>query len=342
MRTKSMLKKLLILCLVAVLAVSLVVGCGKEEEKDPASGTKVENVALILPGSISDQSFNYSAYLGLQAIEKQGYEISYTENVGDNDIESVCRTYANDDYQLIIGNGYQFVDPFLTIAPDYPEKYFYVYGSAPSDVADEDLPENIAFSYNKEYEGAYVCGAMAALESESGIIGFIGAAPSNPQIANVNAFRDGAKSINPDIEVKIIMTGTFIDPPVGKEAAITLIEQGCDVLMHNADATGTGVIDACVERDIKVIGYGGDQLELAPEQMLTCLGVNTEKCISDQIEKIETKKFSGVQRDGLAEGIIYMTSYGDAASQASVDKCKEIVAAISDGSLVPEENASEY
>lgn len=335
------MKKSISLLLVLVLLIIGVVGCSNDKTDDKeGSDLDVENVALALPGMISDQSFNYSAYLGLQEIEALGFTTAYTENVADNDIESVYRTYANGDYQLIMGNGYQFVDPMLSVAPDYPEKYFYVYGSAPTD--DSNLPDNVAFSYNKEYEGAYVCGVMAAMETKTNVIGFVGGAPSNPQIANNNAFREGALSINPDIEVLFIMTGTFTDPAVGKEAAISLIDQGCDVLMHNCDATGVGVIDACVQEDIKVIGYGGDQRELAPDQMLCGLGVNTAKCISDQIEKIKDGTFSGVQREGLASGAIYITEYGSAASAESIAKCKEIIEKIVDGSLEPKEITTEY
>lgn len=337
------MKKFLSLLLSLVMVALLFSGCA---EKAPAatepeeSATVVKNVALVLPGMISDQSFNYSAYLGLEEIAAKGYNTSYTENVADNDIESAYRTYANGEYELIMGNGYQFVDPILAVAPDYPEKYFYVYGSAPADGS--NLPGNVAFSYNKEYEGAYVCGVMAAMESKTGVVGFVGGAPSTPQIANNNAFREGALSVNPDIQVKYIMTGTFIDPAAGKEAAISLIEQECDVLMHNCDATGIGVIDACVEKGVKVIGYGGDQLELAPDLMLCCLGVNTAKCISDQMEKIQNGTFSGIQREGIASGAIYITTYGSACAQESIDKCNDVIAGITDGSIVPEEITTEY
>ena len=338
------MKRITAMILTAMLLLAFLVGCGKKNPSaDDQSGgaTEVKSVAMALPGVISDQSFNYSAYLGLEKIKEMGYNIAYTESVADNDIESVFRTYASDDnYQLIMGNGYQFVDPAVTVAPDYPNKYFYVYGSAPTDSS--NLPANVAFSYNKEYEGAYICGVMAAMETKTNIIGFVGGAPSTPQIANNNAFREGAKSVNPDIQVKFIMTGTFIDPAAGREAAITLIEQGCDVLMHNCDATGTGMIDVCVEKNVKAIGYGGDQRDLAPDQMLCCLGVNTAKCIADQMEKIKNGTFSGVQREGIASGAIYITDYGTACSQESIDRCNQVIKGIADGTIVPTENTTEY
>ncbi|SFQ10238.1 nucleoside-binding protein [Oscillibacter sp. PC13] len=348
------MKKVYALFLALTLTAALLSGCGGTGTTTPPAGDsgdkeapeesagKIQNVAMLLPGLISDQSWNYSAYLGLQEIEEMGYHVEYTESVEQNDSETVFRTYASGDFDLIMGHGYSFIDASLAVAPAFPEKYFYVYGTAPTDVAEEDLPANTAYSYNKEYEGAYVCGVVAAMESESNKIGIVGGAPSNAQIANYNAFREGAQSVKPEIDVSIIVTGTFDDPAKGKEAAYSLIEGGCDVVMHVCDATGTGVIDACVERNVKVLGYGGDQRDLAPDQMLCCLGVNISQCIADQIEKIENGTFSGVQRDGLAEGAIYITEFGTACAEETATKAQEVIQGIVDGSIVPTEVSTEY
>ena len=344
-----MFKKALIATFAALLVGSVVfAGCGKKEqppveestvEVEEVEDTGIKAVAMLLPGSISDQSFNYSAYLGLQYIEAMGYEVSYVERVADNDIAATYRTYAQGDYQLIIGVGWEFVDPIVPVAKDFPDKFFYVYGSAPGE--DVVLSDNVAFSNNKEFEGAYVCGVMAGLETESNIVGFVGAAPSIPQIANNNAFRNGVLSVNPDAEVRYIMTGSFDDPAAGKEAATALIEGGAVVIMHNADATGTGAIDVCVDKGVKCIGYGADQTALAPDLMLCSLAVNSAKCIAGQIEHLKEGDFAGIQREGIAEGVIYVP-FGNACSEESRAKCEEVIQAIQDGSLVVEEITSEY
>lgn len=352
-------RKMMALLLVMGALVAAASGCGSKKENAapatenaPAQNAPVENASgsenvvkkacMLLPGMISDQSFNYSAYLGLKEIESQGYSIDYTEAVSQNDAETVFRTYATGNYDLIMGHGYTFVDAAVTVAEDYPDKYFYVYGSAPTDIAEEDLPANAAFSYNKEYEGAYVCGVVAAMESTSNVVGIVGGAPAPAQVANYNAFREGAKSVKPDIDVKIVVTGTFDDPAKGQEAAYSLIENGCDVIMHVCDATGTGVIDVCAEKNVKVIGYGGDQRNLAPDQMLCCMGVDISKCIADQIQKIENGTFKGVQREGIAAEVIYITEYGTACSQETIDKANETIKGIADGSIVPTEITTEY
>ncbi len=309
----------------------------ESEAEAPAEGGGVDSikkVAMLLPGSISDQSFNYSAYLGLEQIKEMGYEVQFVESVAENEIESTYRTFAQGDFQLIIGVGWEFVDPIVPVAKDFPDKYFYVYGSAPA--GDVELSDNVAFSNNKEFEGAYVCGVMAGLETESGIIGFVGAAPSIPQIANVNAFINGVHSVNEEYKVMPVMTGSFDDPAAGKEAATTMADAGADVIMHNADATGTGAIDVCVERNIKCIGYGADQTAMAPDQMLCSLAVNSAKCIAGQIDHLKAGDFAGIQREGVAEGVIYVP-FGSVCSAESKAQCEEIIQGITDGSIVVEE-----
>ena len=56
----------------------------------------------------------------------------------------------------------QYGDACVRVAEDYPEKYFFITGNPPEG---EETPGNIAFYDYKEYEGAYVCGVLAAVQS---------------------------------------------------------------------------------------------------------------------------------------------------------------------------------
>ena len=47
------------------------------------------------------------------------------------------------------------------------------------------------------------------------------------------------------------------------------IDAGADVLMHFADNAGKGVIQAGVERNVKLVGESKDQSYLAPNNMIT-------------------------------------------------------------------------
>ena len=288
-------------------------------EPSQASGAKVNKIALLLPGSITDQSWNTSAYKGLEILKGEGYETAYTENVEVANIEAAFRNYANEGYDLIIGHGFQFGDAAIRVAAEYPEKYFFVFGKQPDSV---EATANVGFVDQKEFEGAYLCGVLAASVSKTGIIAHLGGIEGPSQVAGKNAYIAGAKSVNPDIVVLSVMAGTFSDPAKGKEAALAQIEQGADVLMHTCDTTGLGLIEAAKEKGVYTIGYGADQSDLAPELMLTSLMVSIPDVIASQVYRIDTGEFSGVWKPGLKDNVVGIAKFGPAVpaeAQATVE-----------------------
>ena len=91
---------------------------GKEETSKEAAESKTEEkakagtvtkIAILLPGFITDKSWNQGAYEGLKELESQGYEIAYTEDVQAADMESTFRSYCEEGYEFVIGHGVQSV-----------------------------------------------------------------------------------------------------------------------------------------------------------------------------------------------------------------------------------------
>ena len=109
--------------------------------KPSGEGGSVESVALILPGVITDESWNYTAYEGLMELQTAGYEVAYVENTDTSNCEAVALNYVSEGYDLIIAHGSQFGDAMIRVAETYPDNYFFVYGKAPVD----DYSDNIGF-----------------------------------------------------------------------------------------------------------------------------------------------------------------------------------------------------
>jgi basic membrane protein A len=99
--------------------------------------------------------------------------------------------------------------------------------------------------------------------------------------------------------------GHWADPAKGKELAISMLEQGADVVWGAAGRSGLGVINAAKERNIYAIGADADQGYLAPNNILT----NGMKYVNNSVEiaigKVIDDTFSGgihllgVKEDGL-------------------------------------------
>lgn len=322
------MKRALVLILMTIMTLSLA-ACGEQAvSPSEGGGAKVEKIAMILPGVITDESWNYTAYEGLMQLQDAGYEVTYLESIDVSAAESVARNFVAEGYQLIFAHGSQFGDTMIRVAEDCPEQFFFVYGKPPAD----SFPPNCGFVDACQYQGAYVCGALAALMSEGGSIGYIGGLESAAQLAMKNSYIQGAESVNPDIEVQYIMTGVTDDPAKGRESAIAMIDHGVNVIMHSADTTGLGVIEACVDSNVYVIGYGSDQHDLAPELMLTSVSEIIPPVIVAQAAAVEEGTFGGILTPGLGEGV-ELGTYSERIPDDVMEKVDEITAGVLDGSI---------
>jgi basic membrane protein A and related proteins len=293
------------------------------------------SVALLLPGSIGDAGWNANAYKGLQEIEKQGIKTAFTESVPVPDIEAAFRGYAEQGYDLVIGHGYEFGEPAIKIGAAFPDTKFAVSGKAPPNLT---IPPNVGFTDQQEFQGAYLSGVLAGLTTKSNKIGYVGGMEIPTQLANLAAYTKGAQSVNPKVQILGVLTGTFEDPTKGAEAAKTQIANGADVIMQTADSTGMGAIQAASEAGVWIIGYGADQKEVAPKQMLSSLVIHSPKAIASQIDLMKNGTFGGkVWTAGIKEGIIDIAPFGDMVSKDVQDKVMAVKDDIVSGKFqVPE------
>lgn len=338
------MKKFLCLALSAVLTLGVLTGCGNAgaSESNSARDT-VSKIAVLLPGSITDESWNQTAYEGLQAIETMGeFETAYTENVGSNDVETVFRSYCEEGFDFVIGHGAQYGDACCRVAEDFPNVNFFITGNAPEDIPVEELPKNIMFADYRECEGAYVCGVMAALMTESNKVGYVGGGNNTTQQSDKNAFIEGVASVSADIEVKTVITGTFDDSALGKETAIAMIEDGVDVILQTCDHTGLGVLEACSEKNVYCLGYTTDQSGLVAEGLcLTSMLIDIPYMISSQIDLIKKGNYGGVAFPGLHDGVVSMSTYSSNVPADVQEQVNAVIDQIKKGELVITPNYNE-
>ncbi len=286
--------------------ITTVGGEGTElpEGEEPAAAEDLR-VAVVFPGSINDQGFNQVVYEGLLQIEEEmGAEIAYSEKTPVADFVQVFRDFAEDGYNVIVGHGFQFGDVALEVAPDYPEVKFIVTNNSIVQA------ENVAGIAAAAWQPAYLLGMLAAQMSETGKIGGIAGYDFPNIVSQMEAYKLGAKAVNPDIETTIVYIGTMEDVAKGKEAALAQASAGVDVIFHIADAAGIGVIDGAVESDIWVIGWGADQNHLAPENVLSSSLTNSGGLLIKDVELVADGTWTGgVRVYGIDTGIVDIADY---------------------------------
>jgi basic membrane protein A len=116
----------------------------------------------------------------------------------------------------------------------------------------------------------YLMGVLAARMSKSGKIGSVNGLEGLPNVvAQVGAYRKGAKSVRPDIQVKVIYIQNMEDVAGAKEAALSLIAWGADFVSGKLNAAQTGIIQAAKDKGVYANGRSTDHTEIAPESVLT-------------------------------------------------------------------------
>ena len=291
------MKKLVVMGLAMAMTVSMMNGvCAQTVHAAKGEGLKV---ALLMSGAANDQGWNQTAYEGAQkACDKYGCELAYTENLEAADISAAFADYASAGYDVVIVHGYEFGDPALEVAETYPDtKFICTESDASSD--------NVASYVMACEQTAYGEGIIAASMTESDKLGAIGPIQGDSLVKIVNGYEDGAKSVNPDIEVQTAWTNSFVDTQLAQEAAKAMIENGVDVIKHCANACGNGAIAAAVDADIWCQGDSYDQSSLAPENILDSAIYNLDVVIDKAIESVVDDSFEGdVYNLGMADGAV--------------------------------------
>ncbi|QQP14864.1 BMP family protein [Lysinibacillus agricola] len=317
----------------------------KENENASGESNKEEafSVAMVTDvGGVDDKSFNQSAWEGVQAYGKEhdlkkgdgGFD--YLQSKSDADYDSNLNALLRRDFNLIYGIGFMMEDAIAAVAEENPDNNFAIIDA-------EVKADNVVSVLFKEQEGAYLAGVAAAKMSKSGKIGFVGGVDI-PVINRFHAgFVEGAKAVNPDIEIKVKYTGAFDKADLGKVTANSMYSSGVDVIFHAAGATGNGVFSEAKERkkkdpnaNIWVIGVDADQYEEGKVDdktnvTLTSMlkGVNT--AVVDISNKAKNGEFPGGETltYGLAEdGVKLADSRGAIPEdvQTVIDEYKEKIA----------------
>ena len=327
-----------VLMLLAMLAMVVLTACGSKKEAAEAPKTteaKPLKVGIVLSiGGLGDKSFNDSAYRGLEMAQKDlGIEFKYVEPASPSEDEGYLREYAEAGYDLVIATGFLMKDATEKVAKDFPDVKFALIDEVSA------LP-NVASLLFAEDQGSFLVGALAAMMSKTGNVGFVG----GMEIPLIQKFQKGyemgAKYVNPSIKVGSLYTSgsnPFNDPVRGKENALSLIKQGADVVYHAAGGTGKGVIDASVEAKVFAIGVDSNQDSKAKGTVLTSMIKNVDIAVYNTIKAVKEGTFkAGEQRLGVAEGGVGTTDFEftkDIIGAENIAKLEQIRKDIIDGKI---------
>lgn len=221
-----------------------------------------EKAAILLPGSINDQSWNALGYSILQSLKPHGFATAYSENVSDADEAEALRGYAGQGYKIVMGHSGRFVSAMEQVAPDFPKTQFIAVSG------NEGMPPNVmSIDWNNAQFGCQI-GLLAARMSKTKMVAGVYGLEGVPNItAQAGGFRICATKAG--AKVSILYVKDMEDAAAAKEAALSLIAQGADVITGKLNAAEAGLVEAAKEKRVYVTGRGIDQTKMAPDLLLT-------------------------------------------------------------------------
>lgn len=263
----------------AVLTVGvLLVGCsGKREEGqtakteisdagsntgDTSGGEDMLDIAILLNGTLGDKAFFDSAANCAKMIREdlgdntKVVEMSYDETKW---MPTLIDFSEDKETDIIVVGTWQMSEKLQEIAPQYPEKKYIIY-DATVDYSLGGLDNVYSIEY-KQNECSFLAGAVAAMETKTGTVGFVGGMENNVINDFLVGYIQGAKYVNDEIKIPIGFVGSFSDSAKAKELSLAQINQNADIIYQAASTAGLGVIDAVTEKDKFAIGVDSDQAE---------------------------------------------------------------------------------
>ncbi|MFD3190140.1 BMP family protein [Sedimentitalea sp. HM32M-2] len=192
-----------------------------------------------------EQQWISRIHKALNAAQDRGdIEYVFSENVANTDYERVMREYAEQGVSLVVGEVFGLERAARKVAADYPDTAFLM-GSSFGPVA-----PNFSVFDNWIHEPSYLTGMIAGAATESNVIGMVGGYAIPEVNRLMNAFMDGARTVNPDVRFLVNFIDSWYDPPKAKESAFAMMDAGADIMY----AERFGVADAAVERGVKAVG----------------------------------------------------------------------------------------
>lgn len=239
--------------------------------------------------------------LAVQAALGSQVETRYVEDVAEgSDAERVIRDLALQGNQIIFTPSFGYMEPTLKVARDFPNVKF-------ESITGYKTAPNVATANARYYEGRYLAGVAAGRMATQA--GYVAGFPIPEVVQGINAFALGMRSVNPKANVKVVWLGEWFNPSRERDAAMTLMNQGAEVLaFHTAT---NAVMVAAQERGKLAVAYHSDMRNVAPDAQLVAVTHRWGDYYTRRVKAVLDGSWRSEQVwGGVAQGFIRVEGFG--------------------------------
>ncbi len=284
------------LCGAAMLASTTLMGA-------PPAAAPVK-IGYIYVSPVGDAGWTFQHDQGRKQMEaafKGAVTTKFIENVPEGaDAERIIRQLAQDGNQIIFTTSFGYMNQTAKVAAAFPHVTFL-------HATGYKTGKNLGIYNARFYEGRYLNGVIAGKMTKTNIAGYVAAFPIPEVMQGINAFTRGMKSVNPKAEVRVIWVNSWFDPGKEREAAMTLISQGADMITHHTDSTA--VVQAAEEKHKEkgtwAFSYHSDMAKYGPTAQLTGTTHIWGDFYTKVVKEVLDKKWTGTNVwGGFKDGMI--------------------------------------
>jgi len=311
---KGMNTKLLVALLVAVVLVTALY-LWPTEEPEVVAPERPLIVGFVFVGSIGDAGWTFAHNQARLYIEENlpWVDTLFVESVPPGaDFERVVREMIQQGATVIFGTSFGYMDFMVNLAQQNPNvKFMHATGfkTAP----------NLSTYFGRVEDPRFLSGMVAGLMTKNNRLGYVAAHPIPEVILGLNAFTQGARLVNPAATVQVVWTNVWFDPAKEREAAISLLDAGVDVIGQHQDSPA--VQQAAQERGAFGTGNNSDMRFMAPRATLTGPVWNWAPFYVEVLESVRDNTWTSTQHRWAMPDIVDLGPFNeDLVPQAVRDR----------------------
>ena len=252
-----------LVCATLITAAVLPVNAQKPAATSSLASLAPLEACFVYVSPVGQAGWSYQHDLGRQAMAQAlagQVRTRVVEAVAEGaDSERVMRDLANQGCGLIFATSFGYLELALRVAADFPQVKFEHAGGYKT-------AANLNTYNARYYEARWLAGWLAGKQSKSGVAGYVAGFPVPEVVQGINAFTLGMRAANPRAEVKLVWLNAWFDPPREREAALSLIGQGADVLTNHSGSPA--VPQVAEEKGVMLLAYQSDMSRFAPRAQL--------------------------------------------------------------------------
>ena len=349
-----MMKKITALLLAMVMVFALC-ACGSDSDKktdddgdSTASEIKVGFIFLHDENSTYDLNFMNAAEAACKALGLSESQYVFKKNIPEGqECYDAAAELAEEGCNIIFADSFGHESFMIEAAKEFPDVQFC---HSTGTLAHTEGLSNYHNAFASIYEGRYLAGIAAGLKlnemiangteingtvvtADNAKIGYVGAFTYAEVISGYTSFFLGARSVCPTVTMDVTFTGSWYDETAEKEAANTLIKNGCNLISQHADSMGAPT--ACETAGVPNVSYNGSTISACPNTFIVSSRIDWAPYYEYAIKAVMNGETIDTDWTGtLATGSVVLTDVNEAAAaEGTADAIAEAKAKLEDGSL---------